>query len=80
VNDLWFSPAVSSCSKCGKRMQFKHREIKNGGYWTVICSYTYQMVQTASKLDANLKNGLMNLKIYGLMRSIRVNKIEHLNY
>ncbi|WP_281253631.1 recombinase zinc beta ribbon domain-containing protein [Sporomusa silvacetica] len=43
------------CSKCGRRMQFKRRETKNGGYWTAMCVYTYpdstKCDQVGRKLD-----------------------------
>lgn len=43
------------CSKCGRRMQFKRRDTKNGGYWTAMCVYTYpdgtKCDQVGRKLD-----------------------------
>ena len=50
------------CSKCGRRMQFKRRETKNGGYWTAICSYRYpdgtKCDQVGRKLDDEFYNAL----------------------
>ncbi|MDD4600313.1 MAG: recombinase family protein [Negativicutes bacterium] len=43
------------CSKCGRRMQFKRRETKNGSYWTAMCVYAYpdgtKCDQVGRKLD-----------------------------
>ena len=46
------------CSKCGRRMQFKRSQTKNGNYWTALCTYTYpdgrKCDQVGRKLDGFL--------------------------
>ena len=50
------------CSKCGRRMQFRHNRTKNGNYWTALCTYTYpdgkKCDQVGRKLDDDFYKAL----------------------